>query len=62
MNEPADLDSLARRYLDLWERQAARIATDSIDGIHFRALMKAMTTTTMSDSASERADEGRRDA
>ncbi len=59
MSEPADLDSLARRYLDLWERQAALIAADPIEGIHFWAIMNA--TRIPDDSASERADEGERD-
>ena len=59
MSEPADLDSLARRYLDLWERQAALIAANPIEGIHFRAIMNA--TRIPDDSASERADEGERD-
>ncbi|HSR71393.1 MAG TPA: hypothetical protein VLL72_03330 [Kiloniellales bacterium] len=42
MSEPADLDELARRYLDLWQDQMSALATDEDFARMLQQLMTSM--------------------
>lgn len=44
MSEPPDLQLLAERYLDLWERQAALLADAPVGPEVFAAWMAALGT------------------
>jgi hypothetical protein len=56
MADPSDLEALAKRFLDLWERQAAAITTDPELGAAMTQMMN-LAGLPVSPGATEKVDE-----